>query len=230
MAIFAIAAACLVRCMGCKVTALEVQKHSKDRVNVYLDEVFAFGLAAIEAVHLHVGDELSDEQIAELKVADMIERAYMRTLDFLSYRPRSEAELYQYLLGRCSCSEDVADIVVQRLSRAGFIDDTAFAQYWVENRTAFRPRGQRALVYELRQKGVSADIVEAALMDFDEREAAWAVAEEQARKLEHLQADKFRKRLSGRLARRGFSYDLIREILDHYASSDDQFCDVSEDE
>ena len=49
--------------MAGRITALELQKHSKSRYNVYLDGEFAFGLADIEAVRLHIGDWLSDEKI-----------------------------------------------------------------------------------------------------------------------------------------------------------------------
>ena len=45
------------------ITALEVQKRDKERVNVYLDGEFAFGLPVIEAARLHTGQELSEDEI-----------------------------------------------------------------------------------------------------------------------------------------------------------------------
>ena len=79
--------------MGGRITALKFQKRNRDRVNVYLDGRFAFGLAAIEAAHLRVGQVLSDEEIARLKERDQVERAVQRAMDLLSYRPVSYTHL-----------------------------------------------------------------------------------------------------------------------------------------
>lgn len=208
--------------MARRITALEPQKRSKDRVNVYLDGTFAFGLAVTEATRLHVGDKLTDEEIAALKAADEIERARDKALNYLSYRPRSEAEIRRYLSER-KFSEVVVEEVVRYLTEIDLVDDEAFARFWVENRTRFRPRGRRGLVYELRQKGVASVAIESALADYDEEAAAWRVAEEQARRLTHVSPDQFKRRLQGRLARRGFPYGLIREILATYTSPDHNF-------
>jgi len=204
--------------MAGRITALELQKHSKSRYNVYLDGEFAFGLADIEAVRLHIGDWLSDEKITSLKQADMLERARERALNFLSYRPRSEAELRRYLHKR-DLPDQVIDELLERFRQVGLADDMAFANFWVENRTQFRPRGARALMQELRQKGVPDKVVEAALADYDEAAALKKAAREQARRLAHLPPDQFKRRLRDRLARRGFSYDLIRDELESYTSS-----------
>jgi len=201
--------------MAGTITHLEPQKRAKLRVNVYLNEQFAFGLAAIHAVDLRIGTWLSDEDIATLKVADEVERAREYALNYLSYRPRSMAELERHLLEHDFLSDTVAD-VLERLQRVGLMDDIAFAQYWGNNRTEFRPRGRRALVHELRQKGVAAQDIEIALDGYDELAAAQTVAEEQGRRLKHLPPDVFRRRLTQRMARRGFSYGLIQDVLSTY--------------
>lgn len=209
-----------------RITALEPQKRSRDRVNVYLDGAFAFGLASFVAANLSVGKQLTDEAIAELKAADGLERAHSRALDYLSYRPRSEAEVREYLLDKASptgdpFSEDVIEEVLGRLTRAGLVDDAEFAQYWCENRARFRPRGKRMLRYELRQKGVSSYDIDAALDAYDEATAIQKLAREQARRLAHLPPDTARRRLYGRLTRRGFSGYLIQETLDALETSQD---------
>lgn len=198
--------------MAGRISALEPQKRSKDRVNVYLDGEFAFGLAIFAAADLKLGMWLSDEAIAKLQTADNVERAHSRALDYLSYRPRSEMELRQYLRDK-EFSEQAIEEAVARLTRAGLIDDDEFARYWIENRARFRPRGKRMLRYELGQKGISSQIIEEALEEYDEGAAVAHEAREQARRLQHLPPDQFRRRLIGRLARRGFPYDLIQEAL-----------------
>ncbi|HOT93346.1 MAG TPA: RecX family transcriptional regulator [Anaerolineae bacterium] len=198
--------------MAGRITALEPQKHSSDRVNVYLDDEFAFGLAASVAARLRVGMSLTEEESKALRQADEVERAREKALNYLSYRPRSEAELQSYLL-ECNFSEAAVAEILNRLHEVGLVDDEAFARYWVENRTRFRPKGKRMLLQELRQKKVALPLIEAALTEYDENEAAQHVAEEQARRMTHLPPDLFRRRLWERLLRRGFSPDIIQEIL-----------------
>jgi regulatory protein len=199
--------------MAGKITALRFQKRNKNRVNVYIDGQFAFGLAAIEAAHLQVGQTLSADDIARLQRQDEVEKAYERALNFLSYRPRSEAEVRRNLRKK-KVNDEVIDKAVDRLTRAGLLNDREFARYWVENRLQFNPRGARALRHELRRKGVSTSIIDDALADLDETDAARKVAEAGARRLANLEAREFRRKLGAYMARRGFSYAVIKPLVE----------------
>jgi regulatory protein len=199
--------------MAGKITELRFQKRNKDRANVYVDGRFAFGLAAIEAAHLKVGQELSDADIARLQKQDEIERAYERALNFLSYRPRSEAEVRRNLREK-DVEEQVIEMVVERLTRAGFLDDQEFARYWVENRVQFKPRGARALRQEMWEKGVPDAVVAETLEGFDEEDTARQVAKAGARRMAHLDPRDFRRKLSAYMARRGFSYAVIQPLIE----------------
>ena len=79
------------------VTTLEIQKRNKELVNVYLDGEYAFALDIMAAAHLQKGQQLSDEEIAELQNQDEITRAIDRAVRFLSYRPRSVHEIRRNL-------------------------------------------------------------------------------------------------------------------------------------
>jgi regulatory protein len=194
--------------MAGTITALKVQKRNPRRVNVFLDGRYAFGLAAIEAARLRCGQVLSDEDIERLKEKDSFEKAHDRALRFLSYRPRSEAEVRRYLQGK-AVSSAVEEEVIERLTQATLLDDLAFARYWVENRESFNPRGLRMLRYELRQKGLSDETVSQALMDFNDEEGAYRVALRRGRRLAHLDQVSFRRKLGSHLLRRGFPHDLV---------------------
>jgi regulatory protein len=76
--------------MSGTITALVAQKKNPDRVNVYLDGRFAFGLAAIEAVRLRRGQTLTDADVERLQAADDVEKAREKALRFLGNRPRSD--------------------------------------------------------------------------------------------------------------------------------------------
>ena len=197
--------------MAGTITALQAQKKNKERVNVYIDGRFAFGLAAIEAVRLRHGQKLSDEEIAALQDRDEAHQAHEVALRYLDYRPRSVDEIRRHLKSK-QVEPDVIDEIVERLTDAGLLDDRAFARYWLENRRDFRPRGQRALRMELRQKGVPDDVIDEALeQEHSEDEAAYQAASTQARKIRTADPVEFRRKLEAHLARRGFSYDIARE-------------------
>ena len=83
--------------MAQRITAIEPQQKNPQRVNIYLDGEFAFGLAVVVAAWLKVGQELGEEKIASLKMQDEREVTYQKALHFLSYRPRSSAEVRQNL-------------------------------------------------------------------------------------------------------------------------------------
>ena len=197
---------------GRKITALQAQKRNTQRINVYLDGEFAFGLSRFAAAWLHVGQELTPEKIQELLEMDAREVAYQRALNFLSYRTRSSAEVRKNL-EKHQTPEEVIVATLERLTQNGLVDDHQFARAWVENRLTFRPRGRRALSVELRQKGVANDVIETVLRDLDEDELAYQAALKQARKYAGLEWMAFRQKMSAYLARRGFSYAVAAPVV-----------------
>jgi regulatory protein len=195
-----------------KITALKYQKKNLDRVNVYLDGRFAFGLSAILAASLKLGQFLSEPEVESLREQDAAEVAYNRALNYLSYRPRSRAEITTYLQRRGE-SDNQIEAVTSRLERAGLLDDEAFARFWVENRERFRPRGLRALRYELRSKGISDDIIDRLLATVDVSAGAYEAASRKACQLIHLDQQTFHRKLVEYLARRGFEYEVAQEVV-----------------
>lgn len=196
-----------------KVTALKRQKRNSQRINVYLDGEFAFGLSRFAAAWLQIGQELSSEKIQELQNVDAQEVAYQRALNFISYRVRSETEVRQNLQ-KHGVPEDVITEVLARLQSNGLVNDLQFAQNWIENRSAFRPRGRRALAVELRQKGIANATIEAALRDLDDDNLAYQAALKQSRKYAGLEWASFRQKMGAFLARRGFGYEVAKPVIE----------------
>lgn len=197
------------------ITALVAQKKNPERVNVYLDGQFAFGLAAIEAIRLKRGQVLSDADIARLRSADDVEKAHEKALRFLANRPRSEWEVRQNLK-KAGFEAESIDRAVDRLKSVALIDDAAFARYWIDNRNQFRPRGAAALRLELRRKGVERAVIDAVLQDVDLPDEATALQAALARADRYRQAPRpeFAQKLGGYLVRRGFDYAAARAAVD----------------
>ncbi len=194
------------------ITAIEPLKKDPRRVSIYLDGQFAFDLAGILAAWLKPGQDLDQNKIRSLRTQDLRERAYEQSLDFLSYRARSEAEIRKYLR-KHKFAEDVVGQTLQRLRANRLADDEKFAQTWVENRTTFRPRSRRVLAWELQQKGVAPEKVGPALAGLDEEKLAYEAGLKKAPHLVDVEWDDFRAKLTGFLARRGFPYPVIAAVV-----------------
>ena len=198
--------------MNRRITALSAQKRNPQRINVFLDGEFAFGLARIVAAWLQVGQELTDERIAVLQSEDERESAYQQALGLLNYRARSAAEIRQKL-ERHDYRPETLDHVLERLKNAGLVNDAGFARSWVENRTEFRPRSRRALAYELRRRGVDEQTITESLTSVDEAAAAEQAAIKKARQLQSLEWKDFRVKMFSYLAQRGFDYETSSQVI-----------------
>ena len=87
---------------------------------------------------------------------------YNNTLRFLSYRPRSEAEVLDYLKKKQASTKNTLE-VMRRLREYNFVNDENFARWYIENRN----KSIRIISFELKRKGISKNIMEKVLEDFD---------------------------------------------------------------
>jgi len=194
------------------ITALKNQTKNRNRINVHLDGNYCFALDRILAVDLKVGKEITNDEIEALKKLDAEERLYHRAQRLIERRPHAAREL-QNRFERDKIPQDVQQAVIRRLKDRGLINDHAFVEAWIENRQVFRPRSARALRMELSQKGVSSEIIEQHLADFDDEQAAYAAALKGARRYGSSDWESFRKRLSAYLFRRGFGHSIISSVV-----------------
>lgn len=145
------------------------------------------------------------------------EQARALCLRLLTARARTRAELAGKLTKR-GYPDDVSDRVLDRLAQVGLVDDADFAEQWIRSRRVNAGKGKRALAAELRTKGVSGDVITAALAGIDasaERERAEQLVRDKLRR-ERLGDDddlKVMRRLVGMLARRGYNQSMALDVV-----------------
>lgn len=197
------------------VTALKPQKNGK-RVNVYLDGRFGFGIDLDNLVKagIKVEKEFSEEEIAKIIKKAELAITYEKLLRFASLRPRSEKEINGWLT-RKKVHQSLHKELFSRLKHLELIDDTAFAKWWIEQRTAFRPKGKRALEAELRQKGIDREIITEVLAEtpLNEEKLARDLVEKKAYKWQNLPSREAKIKKSRFLAGKGFSWEVIEKVL-----------------
>lgn len=209
-----------------KITALEVQKRNKERVNVYIDGEFAFGLNVMDAVALRKGQDLTEADITRLMYGDAVVQAVDAAARFLSYRPRSRFEV-KTNLEKKTYPDDVVHAALERLETLGYLDDEAFARFWVDNRDAFKPRSPMALAMELRQKGVPDAIIRKVVETVDAEDSAYRAAIQRLSRYRGEPIDDFKRKVGGFLQRRGFGYavvnDVLNQIIEELSESDPDY-------
>jgi regulatory protein len=198
-----------------KITGIKKAKRRGEQVNVFLDGKPALALLAETALKegLTVGQEVNEDRRETLADLDRYQRCHNAALRFLAYRPRSEAEIRQRLQRHGYDGKDI-DKTLARLKEQGLADDTAFARFWRENRDTFSPRSRRLTKLELQRKGLSSDIIEQVISEVDDGDNAYRAAISRARRLSLADYQVFRERLGGYLGRRGFSYGIIKEVIE----------------
>ncbi|MGW2212867.1 recombination regulator RecX [Streptomyces sp. NPDC001781] len=147
--------------------------------------------------------------------ADPVEKARNICLRLLTGTPRTRKQLADALRKR-EIPDEAAEEVLSRFEEVGLIDDSAFADAWVESRHHGRGLARRALARELRTKGVDPALIDEAVGRLDseqEEETARELVERKLRATRGLDRDKRLRRLAGMLARKGYPEGVALRVV-----------------
>ena len=161
---------------------------------------------------------------------------YLRAIKFLSFRPRSEKEIWDYFKKKPSSqkevegsdqieTENLIGLVVRKLRQQGFLNDAEFAKMWIRSRTEFKPKGERLIRLELERKGISKGLIDEALESLNDTKEthegkrsdivlAIQLLEKRRRKYEGMEKQERFNKAGSMLARRGFDFDDIKAAID----------------
>lgn len=137
-----------------------------------------------------------------------------RALRLLTVRNRTTEELRQRMLQDGYEPSDVEEVIVWLLE-IGYLNDRQTAAYWVDYRCRFRPTGIMGLSHELRRKGISDEIISEVMISREEEtDLAMELANARVKPMAGLPIRTQYQRIGGLLNRRGFSWDVVRKVLD----------------
>ena len=197
-----------------KITEIKQGVKSPNRVNVFVDGKYSFSLDIAQVVDfkLKVGKEIAEEELAEYKNQSEFGKLYQRALEWVLVRPRSEKEVYDYLYKKIyekKLDKNYIGSIVEKLKNKRYVDDLRFAEWYVENRFVKKGISKKRLRMELMKKGISKDIIEKVLDNrSDEEEIIKMIAKKRVRYDD--------EKLTQYLCRQGFSYELVRELVQSY--------------
>ncbi len=149
---------------------------------------------------------------------DHFESFLNKSFKFLSYRPRSEKEVRDYLIKK-KADDLTIEKIIKRLKEQNFLNDLDFAKWWIEQRTKFKPRAERIIKLELTRKGISKELIDNVLQDEEiEKETdldkAKKIAKKKILRYKNDEPKKQYEKLARFLASRGFDWDIIKEVVD----------------
>ncbi|MBI4546978.1 MAG: RecX family transcriptional regulator [Ignavibacteriae bacterium] len=204
------------------ITKLERQKRDPHRVNVYLDDEFAFGVHEDVLVKygLRKGDTLDQATIKTIQSSEELSHAKEKALKFLSYRLRSEKELRTKLREK-EFPPNIIDEVIDHFRSLGLVDDRKFAQSLVHDLQLRRPAGKKLIQQKLRLKGIAQPIIQEVIAECmssdDEQELAVQAAQKLLKRYrssrKKIDPKKQQQRIAQFLARRGFDWSTVSPVL-----------------
>jgi len=202
------------------ITSIVANPRRNGRFDILVDGSIAATLSieAIERLKIAVGAVVDTPLEAALAREAAIVTTYDRALNMIALRARSAAELKR-LLVRKGEPADVVDVAIERLLRAGFLDDGSFARQFARSKAVGAGLSRRRVQQELARRGVARDIAEAAIAEvfteeeIDDADTIDRVARKKLKSLARLDTQVQRRRLYAFLARRGYEVDDIARTV-----------------
>ena len=199
-------------------TVTAIEPCSKTKYKVSIDGKFAFVLykGELSRFHIREGEELSEETKQKIYSDVLLKRAKLRALHLLSDMDRTENALREKLrLGLYP--QEIIDAAVEYVRSFGYLNDARYAENFVRSRQGMKSR--REIRAQLLQKGVPSEMIddafEACGEEGGEADAIRRLLEK--KRFDPVCADEREiQRLYGYLARKGFSYETVRQVIQNY--------------
>ena len=167
-----------------------------------------------------VGQDITEEQLNTLLATSRYNRARERALYLLGLRDYACKELEEKLYSEAEPATAAA--VVERLREVGLLDDERYAARLARSLSEVKHYPRRRIEQELRHRGISPVLAQAAAEEVEGEEYEQALAILQKKYYNKLTDPDSRRRVIAALARRGFSYGAIRRAFDALDIPDDE--------
>ena len=205
-----------------KITKLEVQQRNKERVNIYIDDNFFLGVNAeiIYDLNLKKGDEVDEEKLKSLIDKEGLSKAKNKAMSILNRTAISEKKLREKL---SDYSDEIVDEVINKLKEYGFINDKDLARRIANDNSNISRFGKNKIRQNLYRKGISKDDIDEAVEEIDSNEQyenALYLARKRYKNLKGEDNRKVYQKLTQHLAYKGFSYDIIKSVIQEVMNED----------
>lgn len=211
-----------------KVTEVTAQKNNKHRVSVFVDNEYAFSLDETDAVMLKIkpGRELTEADMTRCIMECNYTKARDYSLNILSARPMTQKQLSDKLKEK-GYDEAVVTEVKNELILLGYLNDYDYAELFLEHCIS-KMWGKKKIRYEMKQKGISDEIIKDILEDYDSADFCDEMAEMIISKYGscELKDMKTKARVIRYFSSKGFDFSDIDRALRRAAEiAEDEVCE-----
>ncbi len=179
-------------------------------------ETFVAGREVLVDFGLRRGDEISEKKLSEIRDAQLYHEAYGAAARLVGYRMRTVSELEQRLLKK-KFPPEIGARVIEKFADLGLLDDSRFAEAFVNSKLASKPIGRREMERRLREKGIDKVIAAKTISEVSSEESqfqmACRAADSKLSSLRRFDLNKRREKLTAFLVRRGFEWDVVRRVV-----------------
>lgn len=202
-----------------KITDITKQKKNSERVNIFLDNEYAFSLEEVDVLKfkLKIGMSLDEKEIEKLSLESNLSKAMKKAMDMLSRKPVTKKELENKLKDK-GYDESVISVAVQELTELGYLNDYDYATLYLDYATE-KCYGKKKIVYELTRKGVDPDIIYDVL-DIHYKPTVEELSDMIFSKYGSVDCSdlKIKQRIMRFFVSRGFGFDEANDAIKHYAN------------
>lgn len=195
-----------------RVTKISPAVKTPGRYNIYVDGKYSFSLDEFQLVQtgLHSGLDIDESKLDELKSESDYGKNYIRAVDLISRRLRSEKEMRDYAK-RKQWTATNTERVIERLKNHGYLNDKVFAEAFVRSRQSTERYSKRRIERDLRQKGIAPNIIKQVLPDkSNDKNAIIKLVQKKASRYDDV------NKLKAYLIRAGFNYDDVNQAINEY--------------
>lgn len=216
-----------------KITKIEFQKNNKDRVNVYLDDNFAFGIDINIMIKYSLAKnmELEEEFINEILKAEEEINAYNYALSVLSRNFKSEKQLRTKMQEK-GYDNQFIDNSITKLKQHRYLDDELYSEMLINSKINVSKYGKRRIKETLYEKGISREIIDEKMSDISEEDELERAKSLGAKKLKTLKKEDIKKRkikLFNYLVNKGFEFSTVKKAAEVLLDGKcDDFDDIQE--
>ncbi|MBF0780784.1 MULTISPECIES: recombination regulator RecX [unclassified Granulicatella] len=210
------------------ITAIDTQKQTSNRYNIYIDNVFAFGISenTLIAYRLHKGMDISDTLKNEIITHNSVQKIYSKALNYLSYSLRSEHEVREKLLSDDTLDPHVIELVITQLKEENYINDMTYATTFVQSALALTKKSKFVIEKALQKKGIEQHLIDIALEQIDdatEYTLALEVAQKYQAKQHHLSYKNLVQKIKLHLVQKGFSFSIAEHVISELDIEQDEY-------
>ena len=207
------------------ITKIEVGKRNKERVNIYIDNEYAFSISAelVYKENIKVKDEINVERLKKLADEDNYIKCKNSALKIIERTYKSEKEIRNKLVLK-GYDDHIIKQTINFLREYNLLNDTNYAKMYVKDRS--RNQGKNKIKYKLIQKGIDENIIEEELNKIDKDEikkVVYEMALKKYRVLSKRENDNYKltQKLYRFLMGKGYDYDLIKDVVKSIVKSED---------